>query len=296
MDVEPAMPRFVDPDPHAIEIHERYGEIAFASERGGSLNIYAFTAEGLEQLTRGPGDKLGPAWSPNGDRIAYTAWSAGRTNIHVLRLSDGTTTRLAPLRADEGHPTWGPDGEWLAFTSTGGGTKIQAANPGTGEVVTLVSDPTGSAFYPSWSADGTTLYYTLDVLNGSESGDIYAVEIRATSGGAPTTVGEPELVVGGRAGQYWPAPSPRGDLLAYVEEDQIHVLDLQTGQTSQLTNGPGLRSKPAWSPDQQQILFSSDEDGDNDIYVVDIDGSHPQNLTGSPAGDVTPAWHHLAPA
>ena len=41
---------------------------------------------------------------------------------------------------------------------------------------------------------------------------------------------------------------------------------------------------------QAQIAFSSDRDGDNEIYVMDTDGGNLRRLTKSPAGDHSPSW------
>ena len=47
---------------------------------------------------------------------------------------------------------------------------------------------------------------------------------------------------------------------------------------------------PSISPDGQKIAFMSDRDGDIEIYVMNVDGSHPQRLTRSPGRDAHPEW------
>jgi TolB protein len=47
---------------------------------------------------------------------------------------------------------------------------------------------------------------------------------------------------------------------------------------------------PAWSPDGTQIAFVSDRDGNQEIYVVNIDGTNLQRLTWSEGSDRSPAW------
>ena len=41
---------------------------------------------------------------------------------------------------------------------------------------------------------------------------------------------------------------------------------------------------------QARIVFSSNRDGNYEIYVMDADGSNPQNLTNNPHDDVSPSW------
>jgi dipeptidyl aminopeptidase/acylaminoacyl peptidase len=47
---------------------------------------------------------------------------------------------------------------------------------------------------------------------------------------------------------------------------------------------------PAWSPDGTKIAFTSNRDGNNEIYVMNADGSNPVNLTRNESNDYWPAW------
>ena len=45
-----------------------------------------------------------------------------------------------------------------------------------------------------------------------------------------------------------------------------------------------------WSPDGSRIAFHSDRDDNDEIYVMDADGSNQINLTNSSSRDVGPVW------
>jgi Tol biopolymer transport system component len=47
---------------------------------------------------------------------------------------------------------------------------------------------------------------------------------------------------------------------------------------------------PFWSPNGMKIAFSSNRDGNNEIYVMDADGSNQIRLTDYTANDTSPAW------
>jgi len=57
-----------------------------------------------------------------------------------------------------------------------------------------------------------------------------------------------------------------------------------------VTDDPAFDSALSWSPDGTQIAFHSDRSGDGEIYVMDVDGSHPVNLAHDPAKDWWPDW------
>jgi len=58
-----------------------------------------------------------PDWSPNGDRIAYSAFSRGVFQIFTVN-PDGTDRRQLTTRGRNEQPSWAPDGRHLVFAST----------------------------------------------------------------------------------------------------------------------------------------------------------------------------------
>ena len=59
---------------------------------------------------------------------------------------------------------------------------------------------------------------------------------------------------------------------------------------TRLTNHPQGDGLPAWSPDGRRIVFTSDRDGNWDIYVMNADGSNMTRLTNHPQADAFPVW------
>ena len=64
-------------------------------------------------------------------------------------------------------------------------------------------------------------------------------------------------------------------------------MDADGKNQRRLTKNPLHDTDPAWSPNGERIAFMSDMNGraNYDIYVMDADGSNPQNLTNAPNDD-----------
>ncbi|MEZ4662428.1 MAG: hypothetical protein R2911_33165 [Caldilineaceae bacterium] len=71
-------------------------------------------------------------------------------------------------------------------------------------------------------------------------------------------------------------------------------MDSNGGNMRRLTNNAANDDSPTWSPDSQQIAFTSDRGGNSDIFIINVDGSNEHNITNSPADDLCPAWHIMA--
>ena len=58
-----------------------------------------------------------------------------------------------------------------------------------------------------------------------------------------------------------------------------------------LTESEGLDTHPVWSPNGKQIAFTSNRDGNYEIYVMSADGSGARNVTKNPERDDFATWH-----
>jgi TolB protein len=68
-----------------------------------------------------------------------------------------------------------------------------------------------------------------------------------------------------------PAPAPDGKHLAFAAQGWLWNLNLETGTAVRLTKGPGIDSRPRWSPDGDQLTFVRDEGRNTAIIVLDLE-------------------------
>jgi Tol biopolymer transport system component len=71
----------------------------------------------------------------------------------------------------------------------------------------------------------------------------------------------------------------------------VYVMDSDGSNRTRLAVGQsGFLSAPTWAPDGSAVAFVSDQDGEPNIWVMDLDGGEPVNLTQHDAQDHSPAW------
>jgi len=100
----------------------------------------------MQELTSDDTDTA-PAFSPNGQQIAFMSRRDGNWNIYVVN-NDGTGLRqLTEDPAQDGLPAWSPDGRVIAFVSNRGGPwAVWAVTPGGGgqrQLFTMEGSPDG---------------------------------------------------------------------------------------------------------------------------------------------------------
>lgn len=135
-------------------------KIAFIAVRDGQHKVWTIDTDGsnLTQVTTGGGFEMTPAFSPDGQKIAYTRYNAANAqlgdDIMIVSASGGTPTRLA-LPGDQRTPAWSPDGSLIAFSGTevagNARTYIYTMHPdGTGVRLRTVNPADFGAVNPAW--------------------------------------------------------------------------------------------------------------------------------------------------
>ncbi|MGP3989394.1 amidohydrolase family protein [Streptomyces sp. 3N207] len=163
--------------------------VAVCAYHDGGFHIWTLRSDGsgLKQRTDGPWDDRGPAWSPDGTRIAFASEREGDPvkgspyRIWVLDVRSGELTRLTGRKGQEGplqdgawedfDPAWSPDGERVLCVrgsvvkgETGpqlqARTLVSVAADGSGDVRTEHEDGTEgvSLMTPAVSPSGKVAY------------------------------------------------------------------------------------------------------------------------------------------
>lgn len=274
------------------------GRIAFA--RDG--NIVTMNPDGSEKAGISTATRFddSPAWSPDGEKLAFSGLRRGNWDIYVIGAAGGGLERVTRSPAGDFTPSWSPDGRRIAFirqrTERGEKTVCNSC------VHTIRVDGTGLrqltptrafAADPAWSPDGQEIAYSRFTRSG---GEIFTMNAADGSG-------QRNLTDTARAQESEPSWSPDGEKLTYTSFteangafDRVFTMSADGGEKKNLTGSAG-GSSPAWSPDGREIAFVRFGEGfeNTEIYKMNVaDGSGVQRLTNNRAFDYAPDWQPLA--
>jgi len=98
-------------------------EVMFISGRSRKLQLWKMNTNGTgqEMLTSGEGDVANPAWSPDGQHLAFSwtrGFEPGNFNIFVMDLTSRKYVQLTANMGSNENPWWAPDGLHLVFSRT----------------------------------------------------------------------------------------------------------------------------------------------------------------------------------
>ncbi len=227
---------------------------------------------------------MSPAWSPDGQSLAYVSFEGRLASIYVQQLKSGER-RLVSARAGVNQaPAWSPDGKKLALTlsTRSGNLDIYVLNLET-KALTRITDDPGIDTEPQWSKDGQSLYFTSDRAGGPQ---IYHIGLAAND--------QPHRLTFQGSYNARPRLSPDESQLAFVTQEEgayrIATLDLRAGSTVQVLSKGHFDVSPSYAPNGAVIIYASRDHGRGVLALVSADGHVQQRLVSSEGEVQEPAW------
>ncbi len=227
-----------------------------------------------------------PAWSPDGNRIAFATDRDGNFEIYLMNADGTGQTRLTSHPAADRNPAWSRDGKQIIFQSNRDGNEEIYLMNADGSQPTRLTHHTGDDLFPDLSPDGTKITFT---SNRQGNLDIFVMNANGTNPTALTHQAQRDA---------WSRWSPDGQRLVFFsrrdsndDNDEIYVMNADGSNIRRLTDNRGHDFCPAWSADGKQLAFLSiREDGQVYVYRMNADGSAKERITNRPDRVSTPTW------
>jgi Tol biopolymer transport system component len=271
--------------------------IAFRSEReGGGIFLMGATGESARRLSD---FGYSPSWSPDGKQIVVCSeknldpWNRfPPSSLWLIEVATGQRRKIHD--GDAVQPQWSPNGNRIAFWGLprlSGERDIGSIAAAGGDLQWVTTDPAFD-WNPVWSADGSYLYFASD-RGGSMN--LWRVPMDPETGrsvGDPEAVTTPSRYVNGLA-------IPReGKKIVFVSSDyrsNIQRLAFDpdrervAGGPYPVTRGTVESGACNLSPDGQWIVYTTYR-GQEDLFVIQADGTNLRRLTNDRYKDRGPSW------
>jgi eukaryotic-like serine/threonine-protein kinase len=286
------------------------------SDNSFELYVKVVGTEHVSRLTHKPSIWLAPAWSPDGRTIAFARKSGSDSGVFEIAANGGPERKLASVVFNYTpvmSMSWSSDGKVLTYADGEGA--IHILDHENGEMSTLVRPPEcDGVFSPAFSPDGKRIAFlchrnaTLHVFVTRPDGtgtrqvtnnDVGPQCLAWTADGKRVLLTDPRtnqlLEVDVDSGKQTslvfshnalePAVAGNKSRLAFASSFE----NVDIWATSLDPKNPGLhrllvsstraQQAPDLSPDGKRIAFESDRSGVREVWVADIDGGSPVQLT-----------------
>lgn len=252
-------------------------------------------------LTFTRGHSWAPRLAPDGRRFLFssvapgahtshdptgggTSTSPGNHDIYVGDADGSNITNVtSAFNSWDNGWSWSPDGKWIAFSSDRDGNWELYKMTATGESITRLTNDAKSDGWPAWTPDGKSIIFASD-----RTGNWELFSMSDTGASVKQLTERPTTY------DTFPAISPDGKTIVFSSqvpgrnEGEIYAIAVDGTGLTRLTSTVAMNNLPTWCPDGR-IVFVSDRAGNDDIWIMNRDGSNATRLTANRGEDTTPS-------
>ena len=263
------------------------GLIAFESTRTGNREVFVVREDGsgLANLTNHPLADGDPAWNAAGDKIVFTSQRDGHTDIWVMSGGGGVIGNMTPGALTGLAPAWSPDDTEIAYIYNHD-LWVLAAD-GSGTTRNISNSPDVQESEPTWSPDGSVIAFR---HRSPQATDIWTVQPDGSNPTNITQTPQPE------ADERKPSYTGDGTTIVYERFGDIWKMSVDgTGQANLTDDFSGGGLDPSASPSGERIVFTSSADNNEELFVMNADGTDITRLTSVAGEDENPDWQATDP-
>lgn len=273
-----------------------------SSDKDGSKykEIYIMDWDGAnpKKITSYKSITLSPAWSPDGTKIAYTAYVIrGKTKMRnadmfLYDVPSGKAELLSYRMGINSGASFSPDNKSLYLTISQQGNPDLYHMTLDGTLIGKITNGPNAAMNvePAASPDGKLLAFSSD-RSGTGRPMIYSMNVDGSKVKRLTFEG---------VFNSSPSWSPDGTKIAFAGQSEDHfdifVMNADGSGMIRLTSSKKPNGKwssnedPSFSPDGRFVMYSSNRTGKNQVYISTVDGTEERRVTLDNANYFKPKW------
>ena len=259
--------------------------LAYVSKSPGRFQLIIADSDGFNAVPAVNSNEpiISPAWSPDGDRIAYVSFEGRKPSVYVQNVSSGVRTLLVRAPGNQSAPAWSPDGSRIVYASSqAGGTQLFIASAD-GSNSRRLTNSGAIDTAPNWAPDGR-IYFMSD-----RGGSPQIYRTSADGGNAERVTFEGNENAN-------PRVAADGKSMVFVKREgaryMLAVQDFASRQVQVLTQGP-VDESPSFAPNGKLVVYASVYNGRGILAAVSADGRVKQRLGATNADVREPAWGPL---
>lgn len=224
-------------------------------------------------LTSDIGTESFPSVSPDGTRVAYTVAEGATAKTRIrIETADGSGRAWLNESTENGEAMaiWSPDGGQIAYMGQAddGSCKILAKPIVGGYPYQVAGCWRNIAQFYDWAPDGKSLLLSQAPSNSNPMGRLALIDIENQKFTALNYPKEKE------SPDYEPRYSPDGNFVAFRRGIQpnmdLFLYDIRNNATEKLTGFKASLKGFAWSASGKHIVFSSNHDGQYELYAYEM--------------------------
>jgi len=228
------------------------------------------------------------SWSPDAKQVVYERILEPAATEHLVPTASRDPE--FELLLSEPFPSFSPDGKQLLYSQYGGkgvstsDTSVQIMNADGSGKKPLFHREGLSAFNSVWAPTGDMIAFCVGRYFRAPGLPSSQIALIKADGSGYREIAEEGVNNG------FPSWSPDGKRLVYKRGKQLVIQSIADGKITPLTDGSHWDNFPQWSPKGDVIMFTTDRDGDFELYTIHPDGSATHRITNVAGNDAHSIW------
>jgi len=211
------------------------------------------------------------SFSPDGNSIAFAMSVKDAMAIYVKQLNQDKPVRLTDDKWNNQTPVWSPDGRQIAFVSNRENKSAVWTISPDGQIPVLkvnLEMDFNLCQLLKWSNDGKRLYFkrgraikTIEL----DSGQIADINFPIANTGSEFSISQDESLA--------TFVNPEG------EKGTLWIYNLKTEELTKVLDQVDPTFSPVFLPDNKRLIFSSNQNGNSQLYITDFVSKKPVQIT-----------------